>query len=256
MREFFCQSCFHRWKTTKEGAVRCQACGSRRTKRTGVVFQDDNPQDIRSPATSPSGVVAAPLSSKERNRVGFVSKDEAKKKAQKATAPKKARKPAKGHISQNAKRRSKIDDRDVVKTLQHGADEVGRHACVNCATKFDWNFTLKANLTVTCPKCHSIEVVAISPRASAIAVVSVAQLSQPLSRRQVKRIRFIRNHWKMRCELKEHIEGFEGYLTRIGLTSEVIEKTKEHLRATLEEVDRLQDERVAKYDKLREDKDD
>jgi hypothetical protein len=134
--------------------------------------------------------------------------------------------------------------------VQNPLDVTSTFACVDCARKFTWNFTKSKNLDPVCEKCKSAEVKEISPRAAAIVVAHGSPLLKPLSRRQVKRIRFIKRQWKMRCELREQIDTFMGLLDRMGLESDRITNTKILLDELLNEIDVKQTEYLEHYDSL------
>jgi len=128
-------------------------------------------------------------------------------------------------------------------------DVESRFACVNCAKHFVWNHTKKGTQDPTCAHCQSVEVVEISPRAKVIAVLSQVPRQQ-LTRSQVKRIKFIKRHWKMRCDLAEWIEGLENKLMRLGFEGDKANRARLYMRELLREVDTKQEELLEQFDGL------
>jgi DNA-directed RNA polymerase subunit RPC12/RpoP len=133
---------------------------------------------------------------------------------------------------------------------EKSTDITSMFVCVDCARKFVWNYTKRMKQDPYCGRCKSADVREISPRASAIAVVQ-GRIPTKLSKSDVKRIRFIRHHWRMRCELKEYVESFEGLMQRLGFESPRINKAKNVLNELLEEVDHQQQLRLNDYDTAR-----
>lgn len=129
-------------------------------------------------------------------------------------------------------------------------DLVSRWACVDCARKFEWNHDRAPNQSVTCPSCKSAEVVEVSPRARAFAVVK-GHMVEPMTRAEAKRSRFVQRQWRMRCELKEWIEGLDGLLERMALKTESEQPVRLLLGQLLAEVDSRQQQRLAEYQRER-----
>lgn len=121
-------------------------------------------------------------------------------------------------------------------------------ACIDCALKFVWNYTRRGTVDPFCPKCKGAEIKEISPRAKAIAVAK-GMIPRTFSKRDLKRIRFIRNQWRMRCELRDHIESLDNLMSRCGFNSRQINDAKNMLNEMLAEVDEQQQLRLNEYDK-------
>jgi hypothetical protein len=130
---------------------------------------------------------------------------------------------------------------------EKATDVSGMFACVDCARKFSWNYTKRPNIDPFCKNCKSGDVKSISPRASAIAIIK-GQIPTSPTKREVKRIRFIRHHWRMRCDLKEYVEGLAGLLARLGFKSEKVNHAQNVLNELLAEVDHQQALRLNDYD--------
>lgn len=120
-------------------------------------------------------------------------------------------------------------------------DRVSRFACVGCARQFEWNHDERRGVSPYCTKCKSSDVIELTPRAAFVAMVNGApQMASQLSRREIKRIKFIRRQWKLRCRLREWIESGEQILTAINLDSRRATQTTGILNAMLAEIDEKQ----------------
>ena len=127
------------------------------------------------------------------------------------------------------------------------SDVTGNFACIDCARKFKWNFTKRKGIDPFCSVCKSSVVKSISPNVSALAIIKGA-IPQQMTKKEMKRVRFIRSQWRMRCELKEWIEGLSGLLVRTGFASPEINRAQNTMNELLASVDEQQQLRLAEYE--------
>jgi hypothetical protein len=70
----------------------------------------------------------------------------------------------------------------------------------------------------------------------------------PLTKTQVKRIKFIRRQWRMRCELADQTQVLLGLLDRMGFEGKQISATRDMMSKLLVEVDAQQVGRIHDYE--------
>ena len=136
------------------------------------------------------------------------------------------------------------------KVAGDGEDLVSRYLCLDCGRPTRWNHTRKANRTPVCSACKSASVKECSPRVTMLAVVrGLPQVAQvPLTKSEVKRIKFIRRQWRMRCELADQSQVILSLLDRMGFEGEQISVARETMSRLLVEVDAKQQERIHDYE--------
>lgn len=126
-----------------------------------------------------------------------------------------------------------------------------QYACVDCTYGFTWN---SKQGEPACGKCGGHNLKAVSPTARVLLVKRTPQgirevvRESPISVKEAKRIKFVRKQWRMRCELKEWVDGLENKLLRLGFGGDRIEAAKEMMRAMLAEVDQEQQALLERFD--------
>jgi hypothetical protein len=130
-----------------------------------------------------------------------------------------------------------------------GEDLISKYLCLDCGRPTRWNHTRRANLDPICSACQSASVKECSPRVTMLAVVrgQTSAPQKPLTKSEVKRIKFIRRQWRMRCELADQTQVVLGLLDRIGFEGEQISAARETMSQLLVEVDAKQQERLGAY---------
>jgi hypothetical protein len=72
--------------------------------------------------------------------------------------------------------------------------------------------------------------------------------AKALSKSDVKRLKFIRRQWRMRCELAEQTRVVVDLLDRMGFEGKQISAAREMMSKLLVEVDAKQQERIHDYE--------
>lgn len=131
-----------------------------------------------------------------------------------------------------------------------GEDLVSRYLCLDCGRPTRWNHTRRGNLDPVCSACKSASVKECSPRVTMLAVVRGMPREHlgPLTKTQVKRIKFIRRQWRMRCELADQTQVLLGLLDRMGFEGKQISATRDMMSKLLVEVDAQQVGRIHDYE--------
>jgi DNA-directed RNA polymerase subunit RPC12/RpoP len=136
------------------------------------------------------------------------------------------------------------------KVAGDGEDLVSKYLCLDCGRPTRWNHTRRGKQTPVCSACKSASVKECSPRVTMLAVVrgQAPEVSRPLTKTEVKRIKFIRRQWRMRCELADQTQIVLSLLDRMGFEGEQISAARETMSRLLVEVDAKQQERIHDYE--------
>lgn len=136
--------------------------------------------------------------------------------------------------------------------LRDGKDQVSKYICLDCGRPTRWNHTKREGEDPICSSCSSASVKEVSPRVSMLAVARgrAPRPTKTLSKSQLKRLRFVRRQWRMRCDLAEQIDGLENLLQRMGFEGRNIQAAREMMKKMLVEVDEKQQERLREYERL------
>jgi len=141
------------------------------------------------------------------------------------------------------------DDPGLPQPRCDGEDLVSKYLCLDCGRPTRWNHTRKRGQDPVCSSCSSASVKEASPRVTMIAVLRGTQRQSkvPLTKSEIKRIKFVRRQWRMRCELTDQVERLTGLLDRLGFEGEKITAARETMARLLVEVDAKQQERLVDY---------
>ncbi len=120
----------------------------------------------------------------------------------------------------------------------------GKYRCINCTNQFEWNHSKRAG-TVQCLKCASTEIVCISPLASVI-------LNNPdrpaLTKRELKRIRFIKKNYQLLKTIEGQIESLNTSVLMTSIDEKHIKKLENVHKEILEEIKTFHIQKEKLYD--------
>lgn len=118
--------------------------------------------------------------------------------------------------------------------------EVSRLVCIDCARSFLHDHSCG---TPVCAHCSSPNCKEISPRVTAVGIAQ-GQFPVKLSRREIKRQRFIRKGWEARMRFADAAESVVAMLDRLGVDSVDVQQA---LARALIQVDKQQTAAAAEY---------
>ena len=121
---------------------------------------------------------------------------------------------------------------------------VGNYVCINCTKKFE--FSEKKDATPSCPKCGSLEVVKKKDGSPKVRFVNRPE-KDPLSKRQIKKLRWIKRAYQNLKVFEEQREGTLALMQRLRCTPKRLKLMKQQFEITIKELDKQHQKLLKSY---------